>query len=53
MAAVVERDDDASDASAAPQRRAPWAPSPATDPRNATISARVFSEGSIFCLIIA
>ena len=40
MAAVVERDDDASDASAAPQRRAPWAPSPATDPRNATISAR-------------
>lgn len=35
----IERDDDERLRNA-PQRRAPWAPSPATDPRNATISAR-------------
>ena len=44
MAAVIDSDeierDDDERLRNAPQRRAPWAPSPATDPRNATISAR-------------
>ena len=44
MAAVIDSDeierDDDERLRNAPLRRAPWAPSPATDPRNATISAR-------------